>query len=75
MARLRMVLDTGDTVAIPNFSLPTAKVATQRRMIRGAKEAEYAEFLYEDDGSGDTTNWGVRTLIVYGVSQSREVDL
>lgn len=75
MSRLRVVLDTGDTLAVSNFTLPTSKTSTQRRAIQTGKEAEYAEFVFDVAAGGDTNNWGVRYLIAYGVSQQRDIDL
>lgn len=75
MSRLRVVLDTGDTLSVPNFSLPTSKTLSQRRTIQTGKESQYAEFVFDVAAGGDTTNWGVRYLIAYGVSQPRDLDL
>lgn len=74
-ARLRLIIDGGDTVSVPNFALPSAATATKRCMVAHAKESEYVEAVLDDGATGDTLSWGLRNLVIVGVSQKRDIDL
>ena len=70
MATLRAIIDTGDTVECPDFTLPTANTLTQKRALVMARESEYIEFVFT---GSDTVAWGVRGLVTRGVSQRRDL--
>jgi hypothetical protein len=77
MARLRAIIDSGDTVECAQFSLPSANTLTQKRALQMSVESEGIELIFMDDAgsTGDTVDWGVRMAVVTGVTQRRDESL
>jgi len=69
---MKIVID-GATNTVHKFAIPSG--TKTQRLALSPKEGEYAQLIFTDGGTGDTTSWGLRSAVVLGLAEDRDVDL